>query len=46
MSETLEAMVTTVDQQQLAERSLAQAKAQGVKLVGQWATQAVDERMC
>jgi type III secretion system FlhB-like substrate exporter len=34
MSETLEAMVTTVDQQQLAERLLAQAKAQGIELVG------------
>jgi putative transposase len=34
MSETLEPMVTPVDQQQLAEQLLAQAKEQGVELVG------------
>ena len=34
MSETLESMATEVDQQQLAEQLLAQAKDQGVELVG------------
>ena len=33
-SETLEPMATPVDQQQLAEQLLAQAKEQGVELVG------------
>jgi hypothetical protein len=31
MSETLEPIVTTVDQQQLAEQLLAEAKAQGME---------------
>ena len=34
MSETLESVVTEVDQRQLAEQLLAQAKKQGVELVG------------
>ena len=34
MSETLEPMATEVDQKQLAEQLLAQAKEQGVELVG------------
>ncbi len=34
MSETLESLVTEVDQRQLAEQLLAQAKEQGVELVG------------
>ena len=34
MSETLDAMATVVDQQQLAEQLLAQAKEQGVELIG------------
>jgi transposase-like protein len=34
MSETLEPMATTVDQQQLADQLLAQAKEQGVDLIG------------
>ena len=34
MSETLEPVATEVDQQQLAEQLLAQAKEQGVELVG------------
>lgn len=34
MSETLEPMATSVDQQQLADQLLAQAKEQGVELVG------------
>src|ERR1700754_3001155 len=34
MSETLESVVTEVDQRQLAEQLLAQAKEQGVELVG------------
>src|SRR6185295_6627894 len=35
MSETLESVATEVDQRQLAEQLLAQAKEQGVELVGQ-----------
>lgn len=34
MSETLESVATEVDQRQLAEQLLAQAKEQGVELVG------------
>ncbi len=34
MSETLQPMFITVDQQQLAEQLLAEAKAQGIELVG------------
>ena len=34
MSETLDAMATVVDQQQLAEQLLAQAKELGVELIG------------
>src|SRR6478609_8881673 len=35
MSETLESVATEVDQRQLAEQLLAQAREQGVELVGQ-----------
>jgi hypothetical protein len=34
MSETLDPMATVVDQQQLAEQLLAQAREQGVDLIG------------
>ncbi len=34
MSETLDSMATVVDQQQLAEQFLAQAREQGVDLIG------------